>query len=205
MTRRDVSKATLGRLPLYIKYLKGLPEDIKTVSATTVAKDLGFGEVGVRKDLASLCSSGRPKIGYIKDELTRCLEEYVAAETGSAVVVGAGKLGTALLEYTGFEEYGCSVLAAFDIKVTEPKKTSGGKEILPMEALPDFCRENKVNIGVIAVPADAAQSVLNTFCENGIKSIWSFAPVTLYKPEGVTVQYENLALSLAHLKSQINR
>lgn len=202
MERRDVSKATLGRLPLYIKYLKELPDDVKTVSATTVAKGLGLGEVGVRKDIASLCSGGRPKIGYVKQELVRCLEKFLEPEEGCAVVVGAGKLGTALLEYTGFEEYGCKVLAAFDIKISEPQTLPDGKMLYPMTAIPDFCKANNVSIGIITVPSDAAQEVLDTLYENGIRKIWSFAPRSLKAPADVTVQYENLALSLAHLKSQ---
>lgn len=198
----EVSKATLGRLPTYIKYLKSLPESVKTVSATTVAKALGLGEVGVRKDFASLCGAGRPKIGYIREELTRCFEEHITPQNGYAVVVGAGKLGTALLEYTGFEEYGCSILAAFDKKITAPNILLSGKEILPMEALPEYCEKNSVNIGVIAVPAASAQSVLELLCEIGIKSIWCFAPGKLRAPADVTIRYENLALSLAHLKFQ---
>ena len=199
----EVSKATLGRIPLYLRYLKSLPPEIRTVSATASAKELGFGEVQVRKDLAVFCRTGKPKIGYIREELTACLETFLGCQNGGAIVVGAGKLGTALLSYTGFEEYGCSVLAAFDRSVTTPVTLPNGKPVLPMSELDRFCRENAVQIGIIAVPREAAQEVLNRLCAAGIKSIWCFAPCRLYRPADVTIEYENLALSLAHLKTQI--
>lgn len=203
MARREISKATLGRIPVYLRYLKSLPPETQTVSATVIAKELGFGEVQVRKDLAVSCSTGKPKVGYIRQELIESLEQFLGCKNGGAVVVGAGKLGTALLSYTGFEEYGCSVLAAFDTKVDAPITLTNGKNILPMTELSRFCEENAVQIGIIAVPREAAQEVLNRLCAVGIKSIWCFAPCRLYKPADVTIQYENLALSLAHLKSQI--
>lgn len=203
MEHREISKASLGRIPLYLKYLKKLPPETLTVSATTVAKDLGLGDVQVRKDLAAMCGNGKPKIGYIKNNLICSLEKFSGCENGKTIIIGAGKLGMALLEYSGFEEYGCTVSAAFDKKVTEPIKLDSGKVIYPMEDLSRFCRDNDIKIGIIAVPADAAQTVLNILCENGIKNIWTFAPVKLYKPADVLIRYENLALSLAHLKSQI--
>ena len=204
MEHKEISKASLGRVPLYLKYLKSLPSEIQTVSATAVAKELGFGEVQVRKDLAALCSTGKPKIGYIREELIKSIEEFLSCKNGNSIVIGAGKLGSALLEYSGFEEYGCTITAAFDNKVNSPVQLPSGKKILPMDSLSEFCRENNVKIGIIAVPAEAAQEVLNRMCEVGIKYVWCFAHCRLYKPADVTVQYENLALSLAHLKSQIN-
>ena len=204
MEHKEISKASLGRVPLYLKYLKSLPSEVQTVSATAVAKELGFGEVQVRKDLAALCSTGKPKIGYIREELIKSIEDFLSCKNGNSIVIGAGKLGSALLEYSGFEEYGCTITAAFDNKVNSPVQLPSGKKILPMDSLSEFCRENNVKIGIIAVPAEAAQEVLNRMCEVGIKYVWCFAQCRLYKPADVTVQYENLALSLAHLKSQIN-
>ena len=101
---KEISKAALGRVPLYLRYLKSLPPEVQTVSATAVAKELGFGEVQVRKDLALSSSTGKPKVGYVRKELIESLEKILGCKNGGAVVVGAGKLGTALLSYTGFEE-----------------------------------------------------------------------------------------------------
>ena len=202
MKCKEISKAALGRIPVYLRYLRELPPEVQTVSATVIAKALGFGEVQVRKDLSLSGSPGKPKVGYVRGELIDSLNHILGCKNGGAIVVGAGKLGTALLSYTGFEEYGCSVLAAFDSRVTSPETYPNGKSIFPMEALSDFCRRTPVQIGIIAVPKEAAQEVLNILCANGIKKIWCFAPCRLYKPADVTIQYENLALSLAHLKSQ---
>lgn len=174
-----------------------------TISATVIAKDLGLGEVQVRKDLGSLCSLGKPKIGYPCKELIKSLEGLFTADNGETVVIGAGRLGKALLDYDGFNEFGISALAAFDIKVTEPEKSEGGKPILPMEMLGDFCREHGVKIGIIAVPTQSAQSVCNLLYENGIKSMWCFASCQLYKPADAVIRYENMAMSLAYLKMQI--
>lgn len=76
---------------------------------------------------------------------------------------------------------------------------------MPLDGLADFCKKNNVSIGVIAVPAEAAQEVCDKLCQSGIKAVMSFAPCRLTAPEGVAVQYENMALSLAHLKAQIKQ
>ncbi|HCD90251.1 MAG TPA: redox-sensing transcriptional repressor Rex [Ruminococcaceae bacterium] len=203
MKTTDVSRAALGRIPVYLKFLESLPQDVETVSATTIAKALGFGEVQVRKDLGAICGSGKPRIGYTVADLKESLESFIDSRNGKTVIVGAGKLGRALLDYGGFSDYGLDILAAFDTDV--PQNNASGKPILPIDGLHDFCKENNVSIGVIAVPAKAAQEVCDKLCQSGIKAIMSFAPCKLTAPEGVAIQYENMALSLAHLKTQIKQ
>ncbi len=203
MKETEISRPTLGRIPMYLKYLKSLPPGTMYVASTAIAKDLGLGEVQVRKDLGSLCGSGKPKVGYLCDELIKSLEAVFAKDDGGTVIVGAGRLGRALLDYKGFDDLGISVLAAFDENAKEGETSESGKPILPPEKLADFCKANDVKIGIIAVPASAAQSVCNLFYENGIRAMWCFAPCQLYKPADAVIQYENLALSLAHLKMQI--
>ena len=203
MKTTDVSRAALGRIPVYLKFIESLPQDVETVSATTIAKALGFGEVQVRKDLGAICGSGKPRIGYTVSDLKESLESLIDSRNGKTVIVGAGKLGRALLEYGGFSDYGLDILAAFDTEVSQ--NNASGKPILPIDGLHDFCKENDVSIGVIAVPATAAQEVCDKLCQSGIKAIMSFAPCKLTAPEGVAIQYENMALSLAHLKTQIKQ
>lgn len=203
MKTTDVSRAALGRIPVYLKFLESLPQDVETVSATTIAKALGFGEVQVRKDLGAICGSGKPRIGYTVADLKESLESLIDSRNGKTVIVGAGKLGRALLDYGGFSDYGLDILAAFDTEVSQ--NNASGKPILPIDGLHDFCKENNVSIGVIAVPAKAAQEVCDKLCQSGIKAIMSFAPCKLTAPEGVAIQYENMALSLAHLKTQIKQ
>ena len=203
MKTTDVSRAALGRIPVYLKFIESLPQDVETVSATTIAKALGFGEVQVRKDLGAICGSGKPRIGYTVSDLKESLESLIDSRNGKTVIVGAGKLGRALLDYGGFSDYGLDILAAFDTDVSH--NNASGKPILPIDGLHDFCKENDVSIGVIAVPAKAAQEVCDKLCQSGIKAIMSFAPCKLTAPEGVAIQYENMALSLAHLKTQIKQ
>jgi len=203
MKTTDVSRAALGRIPVYLKFIESLPQDVETVSATTIAKALGFGEVQVRKDLGAICGSGKPRIGYTVSNLKESLESLIDSRNGKTVIVGAGKLGRALLDYGGFSDYGLDILAAFDTDVSQ--NNASGKPILPIDGLHDFCKENNVSIGVIAVPAKAAQEVCDKLCQSGIKAIMSFAPCKLTAPEGVAIQYENMALSLAHLKTQIKQ
>lgn len=203
MKTTDVSRAALGRIPVYLRFLESLPQDVETVSATTIAKALGFGEVQVRKDLGAICGSGKPRIGYTVSDLKESLKSLIDSRNGKTVIVGAGKLGRALLDYGGFSNYGLDILAAFDTEVSQ--NNASGKPILPIDGLHDFCKENDVSIGVIAVPATAAQEVCDKLCQSGIKAIMSFAPCKLTAPEGVAIQYENMALSLAHLKTQIKQ
>ena len=203
MKTTDVSRAALGRIPVYLRFLESLPQDVETVSATTIAKALGFGEVQVRKDLGAICGSGKPRIGYTVSDLKESLESLIDSRNGKTVIVGAGKLGRALLDYGGFSNYGLDILAAFDTEISQ--NNASGKPILPIDGLHDFCKENDVSIGVIAVPATAAQEVCDKLCQSGIKAIMSFALCKLTAPEGVAIQYENMALSLAHLKTQIEQ
>ena len=203
MKTTDVSRAALGRIPVYLKFIESLPQDVETVSATTIAKALGFGEVQVRKDLGAICGSGKPRIGDTVSDLKASLECLIDSRNGKTVIVGAGKLGRALLDYGGFSDYGLDILAAFDMDVSQ--NNASGKPILPIDGLHDFCKENNVSIGVITVPAKAAQEVCDKLCQSGIKAIMSFAPCKLTAPEGVAIQYENMALSLAHLKTQIKQ
>ena len=117
---QGVSKQTLQRLPVYLSYLKGLREAPKYISATAIAEALNMNHVVVRKDLASISSSGRPKVGYVREDLIYELEGFLGYDnTQDAVLVGAGQLGKALLAYDGFVEYGLNILAGFD---TDPLK-----------------------------------------------------------------------------------
>lgn len=204
MKQIEVSRATMGRLPVYLKYLKNTDPTTENISATALAKELGLGEVQVRKDLGAVSGAGRPKTGYRISELIEVLEKFLGHnENGNVVIVGAGKLGRALLDYGGFRDYGLDIMAAFDKAVTEPVTSNLGKPVYSMDRLDDFCRENNIRIGVIAVPAHSAQEVCDRFIKNGIRAIWCFAPCTLTVPDDIPVQYENMALSLAYLNKKI--
>ena len=205
LNNREVPRATIGRIPTYLRYLKSLPAETVNISATILAKGLGLGEVQVRKDLSAVSGAGRPKTGYRTADLIGTLEKFlgVGEAKSGAIIVGAGKLGRTLLDYGGFSEYGLEILAAFDITVTETMQSESGKPIYPMEELDSYCRSHAVKIGVITVPAAAAQGVCDRLLQNRISAIWCFAPCVLTMPEGIPVRYENMALSLACLNKKI--
>lgn len=204
MKQTEVSKATMGRIPIYFKHLRKIAHDTENISATALAKELGFGEVQVRKDLNSVSGAGRPKTGYKVDELIASLEEFLNVDKrGNVVIVGAGKLGRALLEYEGFKDYGLDIVAAFDNAVREKEVTQSGKKIYPIESFGEFCKNNSIKIGIITVPSKSAQEVCELLLDNGIKAIWCFAPCMLSVPKDIPVQYENMALSLAYLNKRI--
>ncbi len=204
MEKASVPKATLGRLPHYLRYLRELPARQTHVSAPLIAKHLALGEVQVRKDLNLVSGTGRPKIGYLKSDLIEQLEEYLGCGSpNAAVLVGAGKLGRALLEYDDFEDYGVKILAAFDCN-EHPISLGRNREVLPVRQLEAFCKQHDVRIGIITVGAGSAQEVCDHMLESGITAIWNFAPCDLCVPNGVLLRQERLALSLAHLNNQLN-
>ncbi|MBO5078979.1 MAG: redox-sensing transcriptional repressor Rex [Oscillospiraceae bacterium] len=206
MQHKELSKAVLKRLPSYLSYLKSLPEDgYPYISATSIANALNMGEVQVRKDLAVVSKAGKPKVGYPRADLMENISRYLCYDnTTDAVLVGAGKLGQALLGYSGFEAYGLNILAAFDVA---PEAPVSEKPILSMDELERFCRDNNVHMGIITVPKEHAQQVCDRLIQCGIKAIWNFAPTHLDVPASTLVQNENMATSLAvlsmHLQAQM--
>ena len=206
MNGYTIPKATLGRLPQYLEYLRSLPEIRRTISATAIAKALSLGDVQVRKDLAAVSGAGKPKIGYERDKLIEDLERHLGYEKlTTAVLVGAGKLGRALLDYDGFEEYGVKIIAGFDCNESVLQIGKSAKAILPIKDIHAYCSEHDVRLGIITVGQGSAQEVCDKLVESGIEAIWNFAPCALKVPSGILLKQENLALSLAYLNNQISK
>ena len=205
--RREIPKAVLKRLPGYLAYLRSIPDEASPyISATALASALGMGEVQVRKDLAMVSDGGRPKIGYLRESLIEDISQFLGYDnTTDAILVGAGKLGQALLGYGGFDVYGLNILAAFDEKPVV--KRLDKKPVYSMERMENFCRTNKVLMGIITVPAQCAQQVCDLMIQCGFKAVWNFAPVHLDVPANILVQNEDMATSLAvlsmHLQAQM--
>ena len=206
--KKEISKSVLRRLPTYLTYLKSIQNaDSPYISATALANALGMGEVQVRKDLAMVSDGGRPKIGYPRDQLIDDIEQFLGYDnTTDAILIGAGKLGQALMCYKGFDEDGLNILAGFD-KSPDVDFTDNGKPIYSMDHLESFCRGHKILMAIITTPERSAQEVCDKLIACGIKAIWTFAPVHLDVPENILVHNENMATSLAvlsmHLKNQI--
>ena len=206
MNGYSIPKATLGRLPQYLAYLRSLPEMRHTISATAIAKALSLGDVQVRKDLAAVSGAGKPKIGYETAQLITDIESHLGYEKlTNAVLVGAGKLGRALLEYDGFEDFGVRIIAGFDRNEQAIHMGKTAKAILPIREFHRFCEANEVKLGIITVGQGSAQEVCDMMVSGGITAIWNFAPCTLKVPSGILLQQENLALSLAYLNNQISK
>ena len=206
MEKNSIPKATLGRIPRYLNYLKTLSIDkVPHISATTVAKELNLGEVQVRKDLSMVSGTGRPRVGYDTEMLISQLEDCLGYKQSTlAVLVGAGRLGRALLQYDGFQHFGVKITAAFDSN-DHVLGLDSKTEILPMNQFDDFCREHNIELGIITVGEGSAQEVCDRMIASGIKAIWNFAPCKLQIPDDVMLQNENLALSLAHLRNRLSR
>ena len=206
-----ISRSTIKRLPVYLSYLKSLPSDKQmNISAPMIASALNLGEVQVRKDLAAISDAGKPRVGYHVPQLVAKLEEVLGYnDVHDAVLGGAGKLGRALMGYSGFSAYGLNIVAGFDADESIIGQTESGKQIFSMTKFEDLCGRLQIKIGIITVPAACAQAVCDLMTQNGILAIWNFAPIHLRVSEEILVQNENMAASLAilsgHLSEQVEK
>ena len=160
---------------------------------------MNLSAITVRKDLACV-ASGRPRVGYLRGELIERIAQVLGSgECNSAVVVGVGNLGHALMCYKGFSNYGMRVLAGFDIDRRIAGAEVDGKAVYPMEELAPFVQRTGARIGILAVPASGAQAVCDQMVDAGIRGILNFAPAHLRAPADVLVRHEDFAVSLALL------
>ena len=203
---KEISKATLARMPLYLHFLQEEnSKGAQYISSTVIAQNISVSSVLVRKDLALVSSeAGRPRLGFAISRLIVDIEKFLGYDNLSdAIIVGAGGLGRAFLGYEGFKSNGLNVVAAFDISEALVGSSVAGKEILPISDLDAFVKEHNIRIGIITVPKLAAQDVLNKMVDAGIKAIWNFAPAPLRAPKDVVLKTEDLAASLAMLAGKL--
>lgn len=193
-------------MPNYLTYLKEKQgEGILNISAPAIARDLGLNEVQVRKDLALVSDGGRPKTGYLLNGLIEDIEAFLGYDNvKDTVLAGVGNLGSALLSYKGFSDYGMKLVAGFDSNPEIIGKTVHGKPIYDVTELAKTVRELNVRLGIITVPASYAQAVCDEMVKGGILAVWNFAQVQLVTPPGVIVQNENMAASLAVLSAMVD-
>lgn len=200
-----IPQPSLRRFPMYFAYLKEQQAAGKTkISSAVMAEDLNLHPVQVRKDLALTSVVGRPRIGFDINDLIldfRRLLDY--DNTKSAVLIGCGHLGSALLAYNGFGEFGLKLVAAFDEDKNKVDRIVGGVKILPMKDLKNTVQDKEIKIGIITVPAAEAQKACNQLVDAGIKAIWNFAPIHLIVPKSIILQHENIAVSLSVLSKRL--
>lgn len=204
-TAAPENKATMLRLPKYLAYLKiKRKQGVLSISSTRIAEDLRLNPVQVRKDLAQACQAGRPRTGYPMDVLIADLERYLGyTNTHDAFLVGAGRLGRALMGHRQFAEYGLTILAAFDVDPSVLGSEFDGKPVLPVKKLKNLAQRMQVRIGILAVPPECAQEAAELLVDSGIRAIWNFTTMPLTVPDTVAVQTENLAASFAMLCKQL--
>ncbi len=203
---KEISKATVARMPLYLRVLQ--EENSKGsvyISSTVIAQNISVSAVLVRKDLALVSSeAGRPRLGFGVTRLIADIEKFLGYDSESeAIIVGAGGLGRAFLGYEGFKQNGLNIVAAFDRDEKLVGAEISGKKVLPMQTLESFVEEKKIRIGIITVPKSAAQEVLDKLVAAGVKAIWNFAPAPLRAPKDIVLKTEDLAASLAILAGKV--
>lgn len=175
------------------------------VSAPKIAARLGLAGIQVRKDLALTGIVGKPRVGYEVEALINAIELHLGwNHVRKAVLAGVGSLGTALLGYGGFTNFGLEIVAAFDTEPSVVGTKIRGRTIRPVEELEDYIRDRKVRIGILTVPPEAAQAVADTMIHAGIRAIWNFVPAPLTVPNWVIIQNEDLACGLGVLSLKLD-
>lgn len=201
---QDFSNRTIKRLPQYLRLLRQMQEKGESfASAAVIAHQLMIDPIVVRKDLAGTGVSGKPRIGFPVNALILAIQRLLGWNLEmNAILVGVGRLGSALLGYPGFLKHGFKIVAAFDTRNDLPEMVSG-VPIYPLEKMSEIVSSLNACIGIITVPAVAAQSAADALIASGVKGIWNFTPICLHTPEYVKVRHEDLASSLAVLSHSI--
>ena len=196
---------SVRRLPTYLHKLMEMRRSGQDIVATPeLARYMQCSEIAVRKDLAITGAVGQPGVGYRIKDVIDAIRSYLHWDVQcEAVLVGAGSLGTALMGYDGFDEYGLNIIAAFDADPAKIGGTLHGRQIFDIRRLPELCAKLQVPLGIICVPARSAQEVADLMVKGGVKAIWSFANVQLTVPDEVAVQREVIAGGLAELSVKL--
>lgn len=205
MESRVLPEPTLRRLPLYLHLLRKLEAMGRpAVSSSHLGEELGLDPTQVRKDLEATGIVGRPRVGYEVGELARAIETALGwNNVRQAFLVGAGNLGQALLGYGRFREAGLDIVAAFDTDSLKIGTEFHGKQVLPITKLANLAKRMHVMVGILTVPAEAAQATADALIAAGILAIWNFTPVRLHVPEHVIVQNEDIYSGLATLTQKL--
>lgn len=202
----EVSLQTFHRMPQYLKTLYELrKEGRESVSSVTLAEMLNLTPSIVKKDLSQAkVQDGKPKVGYAVNDLIDDIENFLGYNNAKdAVLVGCGKLGQALLGYTGFADYGLNIIAGFDISDDVIGRKVQGKLILPTGKLEGAIKKLDIKIAILTVPQEHAQAMADALVKAGIRAIWNFTPAHISVPANIAVRNENMASSLAVLSAKL--
>lgn len=198
MKTLKIPEATIIRLSVYSRYLTQLDrKGVTNISSGEIAEGVGGSPAQVRKDLAYFGEFGTRGVGYNVRDLNQHIVKILGLDKKwQVIIVGAGNLGSALTQYKGFKERGFEIIGVFDNDLNKVGLTLNGIPINPIAKLKDIVREQKVDIGIIAVPSPYAQDVADNMVESGIKAILNFAPVVISLPVEVELRNVDLAVNL---------
>ena len=204
----QVSELTTNRLSVYLRCLNELDAaGVKTVSSQTLAHQFQLNAAQIRKDLAYFGEFGVRGVGYYVKDLKRHLRQILGLERKLKVaILGAGNLGLALADYPGFRQEGFQIIALFDTLSNKVGQQSrGGVPIFDIKDLRRIATKDRIDIAVIAVPANSAQRVVDQVVAAGIKAILNFSPGTLRAPDAVKLKSVDLTVSLESLSFYLAR
>ena len=197
---KKVPESTVGRLSLYLNLLRELSDrGVATLSSEELAERAGTTAAQVRKDLSFFGTFGKRGLGYGVPELVRALRSILGLERSWRVaLVGAGKIGTALLGYQDLRRQGFGIEAVFD---SDPAKIGRKWNDLVIRSATELeaVLATGIDIVIVAVPADAAQEIVNRVVRSGVRAVLNFAPTRLTVPEDVTLKTVNMAAELEGL------
>ena len=204
---KSISKAVIRRLPRYYRYLGELLEEgVERISSNELSSKMHVTASQIRQDLNNFGGFGQQGYGYNVPYLYAEIGKILGLDrTHHIIIIGAGNLGQALANYVKFEKRGFKVVGIFDINPVLKGISIRGNEIRMMDELPEFLRENGVQIATLTLPKAYAEETANLLVENGIKAIWNFAHLDLAVPEDVIVENVHLSESLMRLSYNLNR
>ena len=197
-----IPEATVQRLSIYLRYVTQLHRDgVKVVSSYDLSKGCGFKAAQVRKDFAYFGELGVRGVGYYVKDLYVDLKKILGlVDIWEVALVGSGHLGSALLAYRGFQEYGFVISTVFDKEAGSlPEKLNTQYRVLPMAELEETIRERGIKIAIVAVPAAAAEEVVESLVKAGVRAILNFAPIKLESRPGIKIRNVDLAVDLGVL------
>jgi len=201
MKVEKISELTTNRMSIYLRCLNELAaEEVKTVSSESLAKRFHLNSAQIRKDLAYFGEFGVRGVGYYVEDLREHLTKILGLNKEHRVaIIGAGRLGTALTDYYGFSQTNFMVAALFDADKEKIGQKVGEIEIFDIKDFAEVAKRDKIDVAVIAVPAQFAQSVLELVTKAGIKAVMNFAPTPLLVQGNVKLKTIDLTISLESL------
>jgi redox-sensing transcriptional repressor len=202
----NVPEPALRRLPWYLAFAKlQLGKGEMVLSSTQIAKNIDVQASVVVKDLSYVDISGKTRVGYDIKELVATLEAFLGfTRTHKAFLFGVGRLGGALLQDNGLQQYGLEIVAGFDTKYELAGTSINHIPIHHLDSFAELEKKTKIKIGVLTVPIEFAQKVSDLMIDRGIQAIWNFTPFRICVPENVVVQNTSIYAHLAVMFNRLN-